>query len=163
MLLPAWKPGRKAVVFMTGSITSRQPNTGWEHFPHVADVGIRGFGPSIAVAFEQAALAMTAIISPLAGIRPEREVEIHCEAPDTELLLVDWLNAVIFEMDTRKMLFCRFDVITDGRALKGRARGERIDVSRHQPATEVKGATFSELEVTRRPDGAWLAQCIVDV
>jgi len=32
----------------------------WEHFPHEADVGIRGFGATLAEAFEQAALAMSA-------------------------------------------------------------------------------------------------------
>lgn len=117
----------------------------------------------MATAFEQAALALTAVIASLASIRPERMVEIHCEAPDDGLLLVDWLNAIIFEMDTRKMLFCRFDVTIDGHVLKGCAHGENIQVSRHQPAAEVKGATFSELEVTQSPDGAWLAQCVVDV
>jgi len=148
---------------MTNLSTPGRPDTGWEHFPHVADIGVRGFGPSMAAAFEQAALALTAVISSLATIRPEHLVEIHCEAPDDGLLLVDWLNAIIFEMDTRKMLFCGFDVTIDGHVLKGRAHGEKIQVSRHQPAAEVKGATFSELEVTQSPDGTWLAQCVVDV
>lgn len=34
----------------------------WEHFPHGADIGVRGFGPTMAAAFEQAALAMTAVV-----------------------------------------------------------------------------------------------------
>ena len=148
---------------MTGLSAPGRPDIGWEHFPHVADIGVRGFGPSMAAAFEQAALALTAVIASLVTIRPERIVEIHCEAPDDGLLLVDWLNAIIFEMDTRKMLFCRFDVTIDGHVLKGCALGEDIQVSRHQPAAEVKGATFSELEVTQLPDGTWLAQCVVDV
>ena len=37
-------------------------NTRWEHFEHKADIGIRGFGDTLAAAFEQAALAMTAAI-----------------------------------------------------------------------------------------------------
>jgi SHS2 domain-containing protein len=43
------------------------------------------------------------------------------------------------------------------------AYGEPIDVLRHQPATEVKGATFTELSVTQSLDGRWIAQCILDV
>ena len=48
----------------------------WEHFPHKADMGIRGMGPTKAAAFEQAALAMTAIITDLKKIEPENEVQI---------------------------------------------------------------------------------------
>ena len=33
---------------------------GWEHFAHGSDIGVRGFGPSMEAAFEQAALALTA-------------------------------------------------------------------------------------------------------
>ncbi len=36
---------------------------GWEHFPHAADVGVRGFGKSAAEAFEQAARALTAVVT----------------------------------------------------------------------------------------------------
>ena len=37
--------------------------TRWEHFPHGADIGIRGIGRSKNEAFEQAALAMTQVIT----------------------------------------------------------------------------------------------------
>ena len=135
----------------------------WEHFPHVADVGVRGFGPDLAGAFEQAAVAMTAVVTDPGEIELAESVEVNCNAPNLELLLVDWLNAIVFEMATRKMLFGDFRVRIDGHSLAGTALGERIDVERHQPATEVKGATLSELEVARSSDGSWRAQCIVDV
>ena len=37
----------------------------WEHFPHEADMGVRGHGASREQAFEQAALALTAVIADL--------------------------------------------------------------------------------------------------
>jgi len=43
------------------------------------------------------------------------------------------------------------------------AWGEPIDVERHRPTVEIKGATFTELAVRRNSDGFWLAQCVVDV
>jgi SHS2 domain-containing protein len=135
----------------------------WEHFTHVADVGVRGFGPSMADAFEQAAIAMTAVITDPGAVRPQRSIGIRCAAPDPEILLVDWLNALVFEMATRRMLFARFDVrIEDGR-LTASATGEFVDVARHRPAAEVKGATLSELEVACDGEGVWHAQCVVDV
>jgi SHS2 domain-containing protein len=61
------------------------------------------------------------------------------------------------------MLFSRFDVHIAGDSLEADAWGEPIDVARHAPAVEVKGATLTELAVRREPDGRWLAQCVVDV
>jgi len=134
----------------------------WEHFPHEADMGVRGVAPTKAEAFAQAALALTAVITQLDVIKPTEQVTLTAEAPDDELLLVDFLNALIFEMATRKMLFSCFEVnIADGR-LTARAWGEHTDVARHQPAVEVKGATYTQLHVGER-DGLWTAQCVVDV
>ncbi|MDD5330159.1 MAG: archease [Sulfuricella sp.] len=137
--------------------------TYWQHFPHQADIGVRGVGPTPAAAFEQAALALTAVVTDPARVAPEEAVEIACEAPDDELLLADWLNALILEMATRRMLFRRFSVSLDGHRLRATAWGERVNVARHQPAVEIKGATYTELKVGRIEAGLWLAQCVVDV
>ncbi len=130
---------------------------------HVADVGVRGFGATMAQAFEQAALAMTAVITNPEWVRAQSCVEIACEAPDPGILLADWLNALVFEMATRGMLFSRFEVTIEGRHLSAKAWGEPVDVARHSPAAEVKGATLSELDVAEDNAGTWHAQCIVDV
>mgnify|MGYP003576693937 CR=1 FL=1 len=135
----------------------------WEHFPHEADMGVRGFGRSKEEAFEQAAVALTAVISDPESIEAKEMIEIACEAPDDELLLVNWLNAVVYEMATRQMLFGRFHVALDGTALHGQAWGEAIDVDRHDPAVEVKGATCTGLKVAQDDAGRWFAQCVVDV
>ena len=135
----------------------------WEHFPHDADIGIRGIGASKEEAFAQAALALTAVITDPRAVVPQDMVEMTCEAPDDELLFVDWLNALVYEMATRHMLFSRFEVHLAEEQLRARAWGEVVDVARHQPAVEVKGATYTELVVKQDPSGAWLAQCVVDV
>jgi SHS2 domain-containing protein len=135
---------------------------GWEHFPHDADVGVRGFGKTPAEAFERAARALTAVVT-TAAVAPVVEVKVSCEAPDLELLFVEWLNAIIYEMAVRNMLFSRFAVRIDGTRLKGTLWGELVDVKRHQPACEPKGATYTALKVTADKDGTWSAACIVDV
>jgi len=125
-------------------------------------MGVRGFGATKAEAFEQAALAMTAIIADTAAVRAAEAVTVHCEAPDDELLLADWLNSLLYEMAVRRMLFSRFEVRLDGPRLDGQAWGEAVDVARHHPAVEVKGATFTALRVAC-DDGVWVAQTVVDV
>lgn len=126
-------------------------------------MGVRGFGASKAEAFEQAALGLTAVIADPETVRPREVINVTCEAPDDELLFVDWLNALVYEMATRNMLFSRFEVHIDGQRLKGPAWGEKVDITRHQPAVEVKGATYTALRVSQDDNGNWLGQCIVDV
>lgn len=134
----------------------------WEHFTHGADIGVRGTGPTKEEAFRQAAVALTAVITDPLDVVPERNVVIEREAPDDEILLLDWLNALIYEMSANHLLFGAFDVHIDGHRLHAVASGEPVDVSRHEPAVEVKGATCTALSV--KQNGAeWVAQCVVDV
>ena len=134
----------------------------WEHFPHDADVGVRGFGATADEAFEQAAQALTAVVTQ-AEVAPKVQVEVNCEAPDLALLFVEWLNAIIYEMAVRDMLFGRFAVRIEGLRLAGTLWGEPVDVERHAPACEPKGATYTALKVAADANGLWSAGCIVDV
>jgi protein archease len=134
----------------------------WEHYSHGADIGVRGLGRSVEEAFEQAAMALTAIVTDPASVQPRDTVQVHCEEPDRELLLVSWLNAIIYEMAVRKMLFGKFAVVLAGNSLTGTLIGETIDPERHELAVEAKGATVTDLKVACGNEG-WLAQCIIDV
>lgn len=135
----------------------------WEHYSHDADLGLRGFGATLASAFEQAALALTAAVTDPQTVRCLTRVAVALDETDRELLLVKWLNAIVLEMAVRRMLFGSFIVrLADGR-LEAELWGEPIDIGRHAPAVEVKGATATDLKVEREPDGVWLAQCVVDV
>lgn len=135
----------------------------WEHRPHGADVIVYGQGRSKAEAFEQAAMALTAIVTDPDAVAVQESIEVSCDAPDDELLLVEWLNLLIYEMATRKMLFGRFQIRTEDHKLVGRAWGEPINLERHDPGVEVKGATCTALKVARDDSGLWRAQCVVDV
>lgn len=134
----------------------------YEHFAHGADIGVRGMGGSCAEAFEQAALALTAIVTDPARVRALEKIDMACEAPDVELLLPDWLNALIYEMAVRHMLFGRYEIAIAGNRLQGAAWGEVVDAARHHPAVEPKGATYTGLSV-RNENGIWIAECVVDV
>lgn len=129
----------------------------------MADIGVRGIGPSREIAFAEAAVALCAVVTEPKLVRPEVLFEVDCRAKQDKFLLMDWLNALISEMSAHRMIFSEFDVdISDGH-LHGRAWGETADPVRHHPAVEVKGATLTELKVVRNADGLWTAQCVVDV
>jgi SHS2 domain-containing protein len=135
----------------------------WEHFEHEADIGVRGYGSTLQEAFSQAALAMSSVVTELDKIENRECITIECEAPENDLLFVDWLNEIIYTMATRNMLFCNFKVRIDGHHLRAEICGETANQKKHQPAVEVKGATFTELKVYKNKGDEWVAQAIVDV
>jgi SHS2 domain-containing protein len=105
----------------------------WEHYPHQADVGVRGIGATKAEAFEQASLALTAVVADLAAVDAREPLELICAADDDEMLLVEWLSRLVYEMSTRRMLFCRFDIFVGEKQLKARIWGEAIDPNTTPP------------------------------
>ncbi len=135
----------------------------WEHFAHGADLGVRGHGATLADAFAAAALAVTAAVTDPAAVRPVETVELDCPGTEPELLLYDWLNALIYTMATRHSVYGTCEVAIGPAGLHARLSGEPVDRARHAPAVEPKGATLTCLRVARAPDGEWCAECVIDV
>ena len=135
----------------------------WQHFHHQADIGIRGIGATLEEAFVGGAHALMAVICSPETVEATECVEIECEAEETDLLFADWINALIYEMDVRKMLLSRFEVSIDNHKLTAKAWGETCDPDRHEFAVEVKAATFMELKAYKNDDDQWVVQCVVDV
>lgn len=134
----------------------------WEHFYHQADIGVRGIGSTVEESFQQAAVALMAVICSPEKVAPSKHISVQCRSNDVELLLADWLNAIVYEIATRKMLFSRFEVRIKEGKLTGGAWGEMAEAEKHETAVEVKGATYTELAV-RQEGSKWVAQCVVDV
>lgn len=135
----------------------------WEHFEHEADIGLRAIAPTREALFELMGEALTAIITEPENVESVETVTVSCEAPDDALLLVDWLNALVFEMATRRMIFGQWNVALSGHKLDARVSGETIDRQRHQPVVETKGVTYTALAVEQDDEGNWRGQCVVDV
>ncbi|CAI9086458.1 archease [Candidatus Methylacidiphilum fumarolicum] len=143
---------------------NKQPTTSyrWETFSHMADIGIRGFGNSPEEALIAVSLALISVITDPQKVSPTSSVSIICQDDSYDLLLYDWLNCLIFKMATENMLFSAFEVELHLPFLRGTAWGETVDREKHNPAVEVKGATFTELFFGQNGN-QWIAQCIVDV
>ncbi|HEY5618623.1 MAG TPA: archease [Vicinamibacterales bacterium] len=112
--------------------------------------------------FRQAAIALTAVVTDPGKVRSTVPVALDCRAPNDELLLVEWLNALIYEMAVRSMLFGEYTVAVDEGVLRATAWGETVEPARHEPAVEIKGATMTALRIMPVA-GGWRAQCVVDV
>lgn len=136
-----------------------------EVFDHTADLGLRIEAGDLSDLFRTAAEGLFDVITAdRSTIRPRDEEPVELSADSTEQLLADWLNELIFRVETRYALYARFDVqvAADGRSLRGSIAGEPMDPGRHVLDHEVKAATHHALLLERTGEG-WRAEVIVDI
>jgi SHS2 domain-containing protein len=136
---------------------------GFELTEHTADLGIRAWGPTREDVFEQAALALAALICDPATVAPREDQRVVLTAETDDLLLAAWLNELLFIFESRRFVFAGFvvDEVGGGR-LWARARGEKQDDARHEVKATVKAATYHGLEL-KRDDGGWQGAVVLDV
>ncbi len=133
---------------------------------HTADMGVRITAGTLNQLFEQAAEAFTAAICDLSEVGTVTTEEVSVTAPEVDLLLVDWLNELLWWFDARALLV-RASVVTLSREsdrwrLRGTLSGERLDPGRHHIKTLIKGSTYHRLSVAQTPDG-WRAVVVFDI
>jgi SHS2 domain-containing protein len=135
----------------------------FEILEHTADIGLRAWGATLQEAFENAATALSAIVVELDDIQPRIAYPIAASGDDDQSLLVNWLNEALYYLDARRIVLRRFNIehFGDGR-VAGQAWGEPRDPVKHQPKVIVKGVTYHQLKIERRPDG-WQVQVFLDI
>ncbi len=131
------------------------------YFEHDADIGVIGRGATVEQAFEAAAQAVFAIITPVDAVQPQATVSIEFEEADRELALVIWLNLLLGKARELGMVFSRFHLQHQGNKWNGEVSGEKWNDSLER-GVEVKGATLTMLSV-KQAGAAWEARCVVDV
>jgi len=131
------------------------------YFEHDADIGVIGRGPTMETAFESAAQAVFAIMTPMEAVRGSLPISVGFEESDPELALVTWLNELVSAAREKGLVLGAFRLRREADRWSGSALGEpwRDDLER---GVEVKGATLTGLSV-RETDGGWEARCVVDV
>jgi SHS2 domain-containing protein len=135
----------------------------YEIFAHTADLGLRVKAPDLNQLFAEAARGFfAAIVENVADVRPQERVEFKIEGSDPAYLLADWLNELLFGFESKRLLFCEFDVAVADHGLQATAKGERLDESRHRLEHEVKAITYHGLDVHKVNDD-WMAEVILDI
>ena len=138
----------------------------FETFEHTADIGVRGTADTKEKAFSETAKAMLSVMVDSAKVEEKGRFDIQVKADSLENLLIEFLNEILFIMDFKEAVMKTVKV----KEIKERAGefyltatgfGEKKK-EEHEFMTEVKAATYSQLEV-REENGKWIAQCIVDV
>ncbi|WNZ61953.1 MULTISPECIES: archease [Myxococcus] len=151
-------------VMETGQASAaREAMPRWEHLTRGSERVVRGRGRSLEESFEQAAVALCALVVDPASVEVREEVELVCEATAPERLLADWLRAIVHKMAARRLCFRCFAVRMDGTRLFGHAFGEPLDRERHPFARDVRGVSLVDTRVSQGADGLWTAECEVEL
>ncbi|MFH1189825.1 MAG: archease [Candidatus Omnitrophota bacterium] len=135
----------------------------YEQFPHTADIGVRVHGKDLKELFENAAFAMFDIIADLENLSGDTVETFELEAPDTEALLVAWLDELLYNFYTKQLIFFKFRVeeLTKTR-LKATATGRPVGANRNRLKTEIKAATYGGLKIRSSGKG-YEVEIIFDV
>lgn len=144
-------------------------DSSYEEIEHTADWAIRVRGRDLAELFAAAARGMFSLLTDLSAVEARREIELDLRAIDTETLLVDWLNELLYLSEQRQIVFNEFEIIQLDEPEAGRI--ERVARLRARVAggpvpgglrKVIKAATFSSLAIDRDA-AAYSTEIVFDV
>ena len=135
----------------------------FEILDHTADIGLRAYGATLAEIFINSALGLESIALDADRVEPSKRYPLSATAQDTEALLVNWLNEIIYFIDGERVAFAGFDItdITE-RSVTAQGWGEPRDPIRHPARLVVKAATYHQLALARTAEG-WTAEIFFDI
>jgi len=135
----------------------------YEQLPHTADIAVRAYGKGLKELFANAAFAMFAIIADPDGVKESVSVDVKVEAASREELLIAWLNELLYNFYTKNIIFFIFDItFLDGKKLSAKARGRHVGENKNRLKTEIKAATYHDLEI-KKQDGGYSVDIVFDV
>jgi len=128
---------------------------------HTAEIGLRVQAESPAALYACAAAAMFSLLAAQPNTQaPALSRPVEIRAADSESLLVDWLNELLFLHETTGALYldCRITRWSPTR-LEAEATGyPPLDV----PALHIKAVTYHQLRIAQSADG-WTAEIYFDI
>lgn len=145
-------------------MTAPRSVRGFEYFEHTADVGVRAWGPTLAEAFGAVAEGVVANMVDASAARSVGEARLELEADSIERLLHQFLEEILFLVQSRGWVIARVHVKLASGApmrLEARLEGEAYDAARHGHVHEIKAITKHELSVRAGPPAE--VSVIVDI
>lgn len=132
-------------------------------FDHAADKGVIVRADSLPELYAGAAVGMFATMYDLEGLSPDRAREVAVTASGPELLLVAWLQELIFLFEVEDEVYTGAEVhhITETE-LRATVRGRSLAPDVEQIGAAVKAVTYHDLSLQQVNSG-WEARLLFDV
>ena len=135
----------------------------YEPLEHTADLGIRVWGAGLKELFINSASAMYELIVDINLVKPSLSVGVKAEALDMDELLRNWLSELLYYFNVKEILFREFLIKELGdKNIVSVARGEKIDLKKHDLRHEIKAVTFHRLKIEKK-DNLFSTEIIFDV
>lgn len=131
----------------------------FEFFEHTADVKFRAYGKDLEEAFSNAALATFQVMTDIAKVKEVEEKEIFVKSSSNQALLFDFIDELIFLLDTEGFLLSKVLKLTiTNDELHAVIIGDNAD--NYEVHTYVKAPTYNEMEINKDP--IWV-QVVLDL
>ena len=130
-----------------------------------SDVTFHAWGASLEELFSAAADAtLNVMVRSVESVRPLETRSASVEADALDLLLMRFLDELIYRKDVEELLLRakELHVDTERNRVQTVLTGERIDPKRHELVADVKAVTLHDLRVERTETG-WDAHVTLDV
>lgn len=123
--------------------------SGYEEVDHTADWSLRVWAPDLAGLLEQAARGMYHLLGVQQADEPLAGRKLALQAPDTETLLVDFLNEILYFAEEERLAFRHFYLSLDGHELEAELEGTAIEAQ----TKEIKAVTYHRLNIEEGKKG----------
>jgi protein archease len=130
---------------------------------HTADLGIAVTGENPSNLFQNAALAVTDLLTDTDRLHAEYTETVTITGLDFQDLLINWLREVLYFWNGKRVFAADIDIsdISDT-TLTACISLAAYDPNYHTIHREIKAVTYHQAEVIKK-DGQWNARIIFDV
>lgn len=131
------------------------PKKKYEFFEHTADAKFKAYGKNLEEAFANAALATTAIMTDINKIKPVTVRNMHIESKNKESLLYDFLEELLYYLDTEGFLLANVKEIHIQKAEKYSLdvvlEGDYAEKG-YEVHTAIKSVTYNDMKIEEKED-----------
>ncbi|MBL7054726.1 archease [Candidatus Woesearchaeota archaeon] len=131
---------------------------------HTADAKFRAHGKNLEEAFTNAALAMFSIITDTHKIKEKTTHDIECSSKDLKSLLYDFLEELVFLIDTENFLLSKVKELKIFKEklyfLRAVVAGDEAD--NYETTGDIKAVTYYDMEI-KQEKGKAMVQVVLDL
>jgi len=137
----------------------------YRFFQHTADAKFQAYGQTLEEAFQHAALAVASLMWNWKRIDQKTEVPVQVDGRDLKQLLVNFLEEILYLLDTRSFLLSQVEDIAIRRKnsmyiLQAIFKGDEYS-SDYEISGDVKAITYNEMVI--RENAPCMVQVVADI
>jgi len=137
----------------------------YKFFCHTADAKFQAFGQTLEETFAHAALAVASLMWDWKKIAKNIEISVVVEGKDLEQLLVNFLEEILYLLDTRNFLLGSIDIVSlekerEDWKIQASFKGDKNAI-KYEIFGNVKAITYNEMVVKNQ--SPFMVQVVADI